>query len=149
MYSLIAQFPTQPVCRQRQHTALLKWSAYQLALPIPGTKPDEAFVKQRIVAGRITVNPDIYVAQTINGTASTPDIQTNIRQHMSPWNDEAVEAAMDAQVESSLAIVMPTYCAGAVSDQEVLNWYNDNGFEEPPPAQQAVQQQPFPPPPTM
>ena len=139
MYSLIAQFPQQPVCRQRQHTALLKWSAYQLALPVPAEKPDEAWVKQRIIAGRIAVNPDFYVTQTINGSVSTPDIQTNIRQHLSAFNDEAVEAAMDAQVDGSLATVMPVYCAGAVSDAEVLNWYNDNGFPDPAPALMSAQ----------
>ena len=128
MYSLIAEFPQQPVCRKRQHTGLLKWSAYILALPIPVEEPAEDWVKQRIVAGRIVVNPDFYVTQTINGTVSTPDIQTNIRQHMSPWNDETVEASMDLQVETAVGTIMPGYCAGSVSDAEARAWLDSNGF---------------------
>ena len=141
MYSLIAQFSRQQVCRDRQVTALLKWSAYQLALPIPGEKPAEDVVKQRIVAGRVQINPDMVVAGTINGVASTPDIQTNIRQHLSAFNDEQTEVAMDSQVDFALATVMPTYCRGVVSDTEAEMWYLDNGFP-PEPAQAAQPQQP-------
>ena len=142
MYNLIAQFPRQQICRDRQYSALLKWSAYILALPIPTEKPAGSWVKERIVAGRVTVNPEVYVAQTISGTASVTDIQTNIRQHLSAFNDEATEAAMDAQVEGALATVMPQYCEGTVSDAEVTRWYEDNGFGEPP-AQNPAQQPPL------
>jgi hypothetical protein len=122
------------VCRDRQYTGLLRWSAYIVALPVPvppAAAPDEDWIKQRIVAGRLAMNPEIYVNQTISGVASTPDVQTNIRQHLSAFNDEGVEAAMDAQIDGALAVVMPAYCRASVSDAEVQAWLNDNGFGTP------------------
>jgi hypothetical protein len=128
MYTLIAQFPRQQVCRDRQYTGLLRWSAGWLNLALPTEKPPEDFVRQRIIAGRVATNPDVYVGQTINAVASRQDIQTNIREHLNAFNSEAVEAAMDAQLDTALGNIMPTYCAGVVSDQEVENWYAQNGY---------------------
>lgn len=134
MYTLIAQFPRQQICRDRQYSGLLRWSAYILALEIPTEKPTEQWVKERITAGRVTVNADMYVAQTISGVASVPDIQTNIRQHLSAFNDETTEASMDLQVDGALSATMPHFCAGAVTDAEVSRWYEDNGFPAESPA---------------
>lgn len=131
-YTLYAQFPRQLVCRDRQYSGLLRWAAYRTALPIPSTKPDEDFVTQRIVAERIPANPDMYVTQTMAYVISTPDIQINVRQHLSAFNDDTVEASMDAQVDSALAATMPAYCRTQVSQQQIDEWYKDNGFEDAP-----------------
>jgi hypothetical protein len=134
MYTLIAQYPRQAVCRDRQYTGLLRWAAYVVALPVPvppAAAPDEDWIKQRIVAGRVSINPLVYVEQTISGVASTPDVQTNIRQHLHAFNDEGVEAAMDAQVDGALAVVMPAFCRASVTEGEVQAWLNDNGFAPP------------------
>ena len=131
-YTLYAQFPNSMVCRQRQYAGLLRWSAYEMALPIPATKPDEEFVRQRIVAERIPVNADVHVQQTMSYVLATPDIQTNIRQHLSQYNDDGVEAAMDLQVDAALSATLPAYCRTQVNQQQIDDWYANNGFAEPP-----------------
>ena len=130
MYNLYAQFPRQQVCRDRQYSALLRWAAYIAALPVPPTA-GEQWVKERITAGRVALNPDMYVPQTISGTISVPDIQTNIRQHLNAFNDEATEASMDLQVDSALAVVMPTFAAATVTDAEVQRWMDENSVVAP------------------
>lgn len=128
MYNLIAQYPRQQICRDRQYSALLRWSSYILATPLPVEKPDENAAKQYIIASKIPASPDAYVSQTISGVAAVPDIQTNIRQHLNGFNDDTVEASMDLQVDAALAVVMPRFCATAVTDMELQQWYSDNGW---------------------
>lgn len=127
-YTLYAKFPQQQICRDRQYSGLLRWAAYQTALPIPPTKPDEDFVRERIVAEKIPTQADYYVAQTMSYVVATPDIQTNIRQHLNAFNDEATEAAMDLQVDGALSSTLPAYCRTQVSQSQIDQWYADNGF---------------------
>jgi hypothetical protein len=128
MYNVYAEFPRQKVCRDRQNLGLTRWAAYILAQAIPATKPDEAFVEQRIIASRIYDQTENYVNLTIQYTLADPAIQTNVRQHLSAYNDESTEVSMDAQVDGAIGTYMPGFCRGKVSQQEIDNWYVENGF---------------------
>ena len=131
MYDLYAQFPKQQVVKDRQYSALLRWAGYVTALPIPGAKPDEAWVEQRVIAWKVPGQPTVYVEATLAWVLKDPGIQTNIRQHLSAYNDEAVEAAMDAQLDGAMAVAMPMYCHSVVTQAEIDQWYADNDFVEP------------------
>src|SRR5262245_58405765 len=132
MYNLYAQFPKQQICRDRQYAGLLRWSAYIGALAIPGTKPDEQFVANKIVASRIPSQTDSYVTLTISYSVADPTIQQNVRQHLSAFNDDTTEQTMDAQVDAALGANLPYFAKSQVSDQQIKEWYEANGFPETP-----------------
>jgi hypothetical protein len=130
MYDLIAQFPKQQVCRDRQYSGLLRWAAYIGALvpPVPPEEPTEQWVKERITAGKVSMQIDNYVSMTLSYTVMDPSVQTNIRQHLSAFNDETTEAAMDANVEAALSAGMPVFARAHISQREVDQWLIDNGY---------------------
>lgn len=133
MYNLYAQFPKQQICRDRQYSALLRWSAFIGAstLPVPPEQPAEQDVKNRILATRIPPNIELYVGQTMSLTIADPSIQTNIRQHLSAFNNEATEASMDAQVDAALSAAMPKYADAIITQAEVDRWLQENGYVTP------------------
>lgn len=129
-YELYAQIPKQQICLDRQYSALLRWAAYIGALPIPTEKPSVDWVEQRIVASQIPIQTNTYVNNTIGYTVESQDVQTNIHDFLNSFPSPAVAAAMDANVDSALAVGMPMFCATYVTDQSVQQWYQDNGFGE-------------------
>ena len=133
MYNLFAQFPRQQICRDRQYSGLLRWSAFIGAgtLPTPPEQPSEQVVKNRIVAERIPPAVDSYVNSTISLTIADPGIQTNIRQHLNGFNDEGTEASMDAQVDAALGAAMPRYANAVITQAEVDRWLTENGYTTP------------------
>ena len=131
-YTLYAKFPQTQVCRDRQYSGLLRFSAYFGALPIPEAKPAEDWVRQRILAERIPPQTTFFVEQTMSYVVATPDIQTNIRQHLNGYNDDTTEASMDVQVDAAISSTMPAYAKTQVSEQAVKDWYTNNGFPETP-----------------
>ena len=133
MYNLFAQFPRQQICRDRQYSGLLRWSAFigASALPPPPAQPSEQDVKNHIVAERIPAAVDSYVQSTLALTVADPGIQTNIRQHLNGFNDEATEVAMDAQVDAALGAAMPRYADAIITQTEVDRWLQENGYTTP------------------
>ena len=127
-YTLYAEFPQSVTCRKRQYSGLLRWSAYIKAGAFPTDKPTETWVEQWLVAERIPINAEVHVQQTMSYMVASPDIQTNMRQHLNPYNDETTEASMDAQVDTAISTSMPAYCHTQVSQQQIDQWYADNGF---------------------
>jgi hypothetical protein len=132
MYSLYAVFPQSQICRQRQYAALIRWSAYNNALPVPTEKPDEQWVARRVLGESIPANPEYYVNVTMSYTVAVPNVQTNIRTHLSSYNDEAVEAAMDAEVDGAVSSYIDQYARTAITQQQIDNWYAKHGFETAP-----------------
>lgn len=129
-YDLIAEIPKQEVCRNRQAGALNRWSKTKMAEAIPGSKPAKEWVQQRIVAGRIPASIDSYVQRTMAYTQRDTDIQTNIREHLNGFNNETVEVSMDMQVDTAVGKFMPEFCTTDVMQQQIDQWYLDNGFAE-------------------
>jgi hypothetical protein len=127
-YLLIAQYPKQQVCLDRQGSALLKWSAYEMAVAIPPEKPDEDWVRQRILAARIPQSLQSYVQRTAAYYQQDPSVIDNIRNHLSQWNDDATEATIAAELDAATSAIMPLLAKQDVTDQQVQDWYTQAGF---------------------
>jgi predicted Abi (CAAX) family protease len=130
-YTLLAEYPKQQVVRDRNYIALNNWAGYTASLPIPQAKPDESWVKIRIVSERIPMQPDSYVQRTMSYFLQDPATQTNVRQYLNAFNDDAVETALAAQMEPIIGSFMPRFADVDVSDAQVTDWYNANGFPSP------------------
>jgi hypothetical protein len=129
-YKLFAQFPLQPVCQQRQYSALLKWAAFIEATSI-SAQPSISEVQQRIVAALIPIQTQNYVIKTIGYTIQSPDVETNINEQLNAFNRPEVEVAMEANVEAAVSAAMPRFCATDVTEAQVSEWYLDHGIPEP------------------
>lgn len=132
----VAQFPRQPCCNDRIYSRLISWAGYISALSLPptDTPPDEGWVQQRILADRVPANGYQYVTTVSPYLLETPDITARIREHLNAWNDEATETSLAADIDSGLAVVMPKFAAATVSEQDLDNWLERNGYPLPPSA---------------
>jgi hypothetical protein len=131
----IAAYPRSQVCNDRLYSRLLSWAGYITALPMPptGEPPDVEWVRQRVLAERTPMNATYYVPQIAPYTLESPDVSVNVRQMLNAYNDEAAEASLASYIDTSLATVMPKFAAATVSDQDVDNWLESNGYPEEPP----------------
>jgi hypothetical protein len=129
----VAQFPRQQVCNDRVYSRLLSWAAYITAQPLPpvDTPPDAAWVQQRVLAERVPVNATMYQAQVSPYLMEIPNITDRIRDHLNAWNNEATETTLASDIDTSLAVVMPKYAAATVTQQDVDNWLDRNGYPVP------------------
>jgi hypothetical protein len=127
-YNLLAQYPKQAIVRDRNYSGLLAWAGYQMALPIPATRPEQAWVEQRLLAERIPTQIQTYVDRTMGNFMMSPNTQAAIRDYLSQWNDEALEEGLSADISTVLASFMPAFAAGEIPQEEVDNWYLDHGF---------------------
>jgi hypothetical protein len=132
-YALLAQYPKQQIVRDRNSGGLVAWSAYTGSLPIPETKPDADWVRQRVVAEQIPLNVNVYVDQTINYFVQDPATQAALSSLMNPWNDETTEATLSDEVQTVIGTFIPRFAAQTVTDAQVQAWYDAN-FADPPPA---------------
>jgi len=128
---LLSQYLTQQVVRQRNSVGLIEWAGTVTAEAIPTTKPNEAWVKQRIVAERIPQSPDNYTQRTLAYFLQDSTTTTNIRQYLNAFNDDPTEVALAAQVNTVIVDFMPRFAATDVTDQQVQQWYDSNGFGTP------------------
>ena len=126
----IARFPGSAVCTNRSYSRLLAWAAYTSALPLPPTEvaPDDAQVRQRIVAERAPMQANIYAAQLGPFLMEEPVMTAKVRQHLSEWNDEATESALAADVDTAFAAVMPRFADQVVTDADVAAWSAKHGY---------------------
>lgn len=131
--TLLAEYFSQPVVRRRNSAALVQWAFGTRNIALPGGKPDVAFVKLRLVAEMIPQNLDNYVQRTLPYLLSSNTTQTNIRQFLNGFNDDATETALSGQTADILANVMPSFAAAAISMGQVEQWYQENGFAHPEP----------------
>ena len=127
---LLAQYPKQPVVRDRNHSGLLGWAGYTGALPLPppDQPPGEDWVRLRIVSERIPLQTANYVERTMSFFMQDPTTQTNIRQFLNAWNDETTEVALSAQNSSIITAFMPRFSATDVADADVEAWMATHGF---------------------
>jgi len=126
-YTLLSEYPKQPVVRDRNYVALNNWSAYVAALAIPAA-PDEAWVKQRIVAERYPAQPLSYVDRTMSYFLQDPATQTNIREYLNSFNTEATETALAGQLEGIITGFMPRFADIDVSDEQAAAWLTGHGL---------------------
>lgn len=129
----IARFPGQQVCVDRSYSRLLAWAAYTSALPLPptGTAPEEAAVRQRIVAERAPMQAATYAAQLGPFLMEEPGMASRVREHLSEWNDEATEGELAADIDTAFAAVMPRFADAVVTDADVAAWCERHGYPPP------------------
>lgn len=131
----IAAFPRTQICLDRVYSHLLSWAAYITAQPLPpdtSTAPDKALVQQRVLAERTPQQATVLAGQVAPYLMEVPNITNDIRSHLNNYNDEATETALAGEIETSMAAVMPKFAAAMVSDYEVANWCDKNGYPRPP-----------------
>lgn len=131
----VAAFPRSQVCLDRVNSRVLSWAGYITAQPLPPdteTPPDKAAVQQRVVAERTPQQIAYMVTSVAPYLMEVPNITNDIRSHLNAYNDEATETGLSTEIDTSLAVVMPKYCAFIVTDQEVANWCDKNGYPRPP-----------------
>jgi hypothetical protein len=126
-YTLLSEYPKQPVVRDRNYVALNNWAAYTTALAVPAA-PDEAWVKSRIVAERYPAQPQTYVDRTMSYFLQDPATQTNIREFLNAFNTEATETALASQLETIIGGFMPRFADIDVTDQQSLDWKTAHGI---------------------
>jgi hypothetical protein len=123
---LLAQYPKQQTVRDRNYSALVIWADGITTEPLPPEKPDEEYVRQRLVAERIPTATDSYVTRTMSFMMQSDVTQTNIRQFLSAWNDEATEVSLSAQNAGIIADFMPRFAMTDVTQPQVDQWYLDH-----------------------
>ena len=130
--NLAPVYGEQPIVRNRTKTAINYWAGYVSSLPIPATKPDPSWVKERILAGMMTTMPENYLTMAFNFYTQDAGIQTAMRDLMDGFPTEAESTNYATVMESSTGAVMSKMAPVLVSNQQVQDWYNANGFAEPP-----------------
>lgn len=130
----IAAFPRSQVCMDRSYSRLIAWASYTASLPLPpdtSTAPDKAWVQQRVLAERTPLYANSYAPQVMPYMLEVPNVTDDIRSHLNAFNDEATETTLVGEIDQSLAVIMPKYAAAAISDGDVANWCDRNGYPRP------------------
>jgi hypothetical protein len=125
---LFAQYPKQQVVRDRNSSALLRWAAYISAGAIPATKPDEAWVRDRLVADRMPQSIDGYVQRTISYFVQDPAVTASVYEWLNAFNSPDIEDQLTVKNDAIIGAFMPRFALTDVSEQQVQDWYTTNGF---------------------
>lgn len=125
---LFAQYSKQQVVRDRNNSALLRWAAYISAAAIPSTKPDETWVRNRIMADRMPEQIDGYVQRTLSYFLQDPAVTSSVNQWLNAFNPPDLEDTLSNQNDAIIGGFMPRFGLSDVSDQQVSDWYTAHGF---------------------
>lgn len=130
-FELIPLYGQQPIVRNRTASALNFWAGQTLALPIPGTKPDEEWVRSRILADRVTRYPSNYLDPSISYYTQQDAIQSNMRDLMDGFPTQAErDIFTNSIMVPTTPVVMKAVAASDVTDQQVQDWYKQNGYSD-------------------
>lgn len=125
---LIGQYPKQQVVRDRNGAALLRWAAYISAQAIPTNKPDEEWVRNRIMADRMPEQIDSYVQRTLSYFLQDPGTIENINAFLNSFNTADIEDQLSNANDAIINGFSARFGMSDVSDDQVQQWYADNGF---------------------
>ena len=130
-FELIPLYGQQPIVRNRTASALNFWAGGTLAIEIPETKPDEEWVRARILADRVTRNPNNYLDIALSYYTQQDAIQASMRDLMDGF---PTQTERDMFTNSIMVPVTPTVMAAVaesdVTSQHVQDWYNANNFAD-------------------
>jgi hypothetical protein len=133
-FELIPLYGQQPIVRNRTSAAMNFWAGQTLAQEIPETKPDEKWVRARILADRVTRNPNNYLDPSLSYYTQQDAIQASMRDLMDGFPTQTErDMFTNSIMVPTTPVVMEHVAAFDVLDQAVQDWYNANGFVEPPP----------------
>lgn len=127
-YTLLAEYAKRAVVKERNYVGLNNWAYTNSIQPIPEEKPDDAWVKARIVSERIPQQPDSYVQRTLSYFLQDTATQTNIREYLTDVNTEAAETALAGQIDSVILAFMPRFADMDVTNKQVEDWLTEHGF---------------------
>jgi len=125
--TLQSKYLTRPVVKQRNSITLIAWAAYTAAAAIPAT-PDDAWIRERIVAENIPMQPDYITQQTIAYFLQDPATSENIRGFISEDNTDTEEVTLAQANDGIVGAFMPRFAQTTVSDQQVNDWKARNGL---------------------
>lgn len=133
-FELIPLYGQQPVVRNRTSSALNFWAGQTLALAIPGTKPDEDWVRARIMADRVTRSLNNYLDIVMNYYTQQDAIQASMRDLMDGFPTQTErDTYTNSIMVPTTPVVMAQVAESDVTDQQVQAWYDANGFPDVPP----------------
>lgn len=127
-YTLLAEYAKRPVVKERNYVGLNNWAYTNSIQPIPEEKPEDAWVKARIVSERIPQQPDSYVLRTLSYFLQDTATQTNIRKYLTDVNTEAEETSLASQVDTVILAFMPRFADMDVTNKQVEDWLTEHGF---------------------
>lgn len=127
-YTLLAEYAKRPVVKERNYVGLNNWAYTNSIQPIPTEKPEDAWVKARIVSERIPQQPDSYVQRTLSYFLQDTATQTNIRKYLNDVNTEAEETSLAAQIDTVILAFMPRFADMDVTNKQVEDWLTEHGF---------------------
>lgn len=125
---LVVEYGNQQIVKDRTKSALLYWSGYVSGITIPTEKPEESWVRQRILADRIARTPDNYIQPVMGYYIQDANIQTNMRDLMDGFPTDTEETTYAGFMELATSAQMSRFAETEVTDQQVQDWYNENGF---------------------
>lgn len=129
---LIGQYPRQQCVRDRNYSALLRWAAYNSASQIPTDKPDETWVRARIISDRMPSQIDSYVAKTIPYFMQDPQTIASLRDFLNAFNTDDLEDQLSNMNSAIIGAFIGRLGMAEVTDGEVQTWYDEHGFGTPP-----------------
>jgi hypothetical protein len=125
-----AKYLTRQVVKQRNSVTLVAWAAYRATEPIPAT-PDDAWIRQRVVAENIPMGLDYIVNSTLAYFLQDPATSDSIRGFISEDNTESEEQTLAQSNDGIVGAFMPRYAQSTVSDQQVEAWRERNNVPAP------------------
>jgi len=131
-FELIPLYGQQPIVQNRTKSSLNFWAGQTLAEAIPATKPEEDWVRLRIMADRVTRSASNYLDIAINYYTQQDVIQTAMRDLMDGFPTEAERTNFTNTIMvPTTPTVMAAVAASDVTADQVQSWYDANGFGEP------------------
>lgn len=120
-----SRYLTRPIVRQRNSVTLLAWSDYVATQPIP-TPPDDAWIRERIIAENMPLSLDYTTVQTLGYFLQDAGTQQNILQYISEDNDTATEQTLADSNQTICGTFMPRFALTTVTDQQIEAWKEQN-----------------------
>jgi hypothetical protein len=131
-FELIPLYGQQPIVRNRTSSALNFWAGQTLAESIPATKPTEQWVRLRIMADRVTRSANNYLDMAMSYYTQQDSIQSAMRDLMDGFPTEAERTNFTNNIMVPITpTVMLAVAANDVTQQQVEDWWEANGFGEP------------------
>ena len=128
-FELIPLYGQQPVVRNRTSAAMNFWAGSVLLAEIPEEKPDEDWVRDRILADRVTRNPNNYLDPAMSYYTQQDVIQSTMRDLMDGFPTQAErDTFTNSIMVPTTPKVMKAIAAYDVLQSAIDQWYLDNGF---------------------
>ena len=124
--TLHARYFDRDAVKKRNKVTLTAWSASFSAQAVPSS-PDDAWVRQRVLAENMPLSLDSAVNQTLAYFLQDPSTTTNIVGFLSEDNTSDQETVLSGANDSICSAFMQRYADATVTDAQVQAWKDRNG----------------------